>query len=340
MITKQTCLAISMFTCFASVWAQDNTQTQSGNATQVTSERQTHLVVVKGAEGTPEFGEQFKQWADQWADVASKAGATFFPIGDSEETNDLEQLKSTLESLPKEGTQPVWIVLIGHGTFSMGTAKFNLRGPDVSAQDLSTWLTPIKRPLVIVNCASSSGPFINQLSAQNRVIVTATKSGSQYNFARFGEHFANAIASMDSDLDHDEAVSVQEAFLRANSGVRDFYNAESRIATEHALIDDNGDGLGTPANMFRGIRPIAKAKDGAKLDGTFASRLTLSPTGKHLPLTDAEITLRDELESQLDQVRQKKEHMDPAEFDKIVEPILLKLAALYQRAEERVPSKK
>ena len=107
---------------------------------------------------------------------------------------------------------------------------------------------------MIVNCASASGPFVNRLSGENRIVVTATKSGTEHNYARFGEYFARAIASPDSDLDHDDEVSVHEAFLRASAEVRQFYETEDRILTEHALIDDNGDGKGTPASMFRGMR--------------------------------------------------------------------------------------
>jgi hypothetical protein len=34
--------------------------------------------------------------------------------------------------------------------------------------------------------------------------------------------------------------------------VAEFYEADGRLATEHALLDDNGDSLGTPADFFRG----------------------------------------------------------------------------------------
>ena len=60
--------------------------------------------------------------------------------------------------------EPLWLVLIGHGTFDGHTAKFNLRGPDVSATDLAEWLAEMKRPLAVINCASSSSPFINRLA--------------------------------------------------------------------------------------------------------------------------------------------------------------------------------
>ena len=205
----------------------------------------------------------------------------------------------------------------------------------MSAEELAQWLQPLERPVVVVNCASASGPFVNRLSGKNRIVVTATKSGTEQNFARFGKYFTEAIAAPDSDLDHDGEVPVHEAFLRASADVRDFYEAESRIATEHALIDDNGDGKGTPSTMFRGTRPNATAKDGAELDGKLASRVTLSPADTRLPFTDDELSERAELELSLDQLRLKKSQLEPQEYDRQLEALLLRLAKLYQAAEER-----
>ena len=104
-------------------------------------------------------------------------------------------------------------MLIGHGTFDGREAKFNLRGPDVTDVELADWLLPFKRPVVVINCASASGPFINRLSGANRVVVTATKSGNEINFARFGQYIAEAIADPRADLDKDGQVSLLEAFL-------------------------------------------------------------------------------------------------------------------------------
>ena len=235
----------------------------------------------------------------------------------------------------KEGNSPLWIVLIGHGTFTRGVAKFNLRGPDVSAAEFAAWLRPIQRPLVVINSASSSGPFINQLSGDGRVIIAATKSGTEQNFTRFGEHFVKAIAASDSDLDHDDQVSVLEAFLSASARVRDFYDSEARIVTEHALIDDNGDGKGTPATMFRAARAIGQAKDGAELDGMIAATISLSAKDDRLRFTDDESKRREAIESELRALRRRKAELSEDAYDRELEPLLLRLAEVYQMAESR-----
>lgn len=313
----------------------------SENNEPSTSSSSGQIVLVIGAEGTSEYGEQFTAWADQWRQLADRSGTPLLAIGDSEvnDKSDREQLQAAIESFAGQPMSPLWIVFLGHGTFTRGVAKFNLRGPDVSAEELAQWLQPHTRPVVVVNCASASGPFVNRLSGNNRIVVTATKSGTEQNFARFGKYFTQAIAAPDSDLDHDDEVSVHEAFLRAAADVRDFYEAESRIATEHPLIDDNGDGRGTPSTMFRGTRPNASAKDGAELDGKLASRVTLAPADTRLPFTDGELSKRAELESSLDQLRSKKTQLDPQEYDRQLETLLLRLAKLYQAAEERLVAK-
>lgn len=294
---------------------------------------QANIVLAVGAAGTEDYGKQFLEWTANWKTVAEKANAKLTIIGDSKgDSKDVDALEKAIKSLPADA--PGWIVLIGHGTYANKIAKFNLRGPDVSATQMAQWLKDCKSPIVLVNCASSSAPFINKLSGANRVIVTATRSGSEFNFARFGKYFAEAIVSADSDIDHDDEVSVHEAFLRASAEVKQFYEADARIMSEHALIDDNGDGRGTPANMYRGIRPIGKAKDGANLDGRKAKGFGLSPSGKSLALTQQQKKRRDEIENQLETLRLDKGNLSEQEYDEKLEPLMLELAKIYAAAEE------
>ena len=81
---------------------------------------------------------------------------------------------------------------------------------------------------------------------------TTTRSGGEQNFARFEVSISCYLSNADTDLDKDGQTSVLEAFLVASRQLSDFYDAEGRLATEHPLIDDNGDQLGTPLNGFGG----------------------------------------------------------------------------------------
>ena len=221
------------------------------------------VVLVTGAPGQEEYETAFGTWADRWEAATQAANAQLVRIGETANQDDREVLRQEPEKLEESNSSMVWLVLIGHGTFDGTRAKFNLHGPDVTAEELATWLEPLPMPLAVINTASASGPFVNRLSGRNRVIVTATKSGFEHNYARFGDYLSQAITDPEADLDKDEQVSLLEAFLAASSRTNEFYQQDARLVSEHALIDDNGDGLGTPADWFRGYRAVRTAKDGA-----------------------------------------------------------------------------
>ena len=300
------------------------------------------VVVVLGAEGEPEYGRQFATWADRWAEAARKGGARLVEVGRAgPPSDDKQRLQAAIDAEAKvnDPTRPLWLVLIGHGTYDGREAKFNLRGPDVSAAELAEWLKPVRRPLAVIDCASASAPFLNKLSARGRVVVTATRTGSENNFARFGDHLSASIADPAADLDKDGQTSLLEAYIAASHRVAEFYKTEGRLATEHALLDDNGDALGTPADWFQGTRATRSAKDGAPLDGARAHQwhLVLSPAEQALP---ADLRAkRDQLELEVESLRGKKASMPEDQYYARLEPLLVQLARLYDaRSEAPAPA--
>ena len=251
--------------------------------------------------------------------------------------SDRDRLRSALDSLVGSGSGAVWLVLIGHGTFDGREAKFNLRGPDLTDAELAGWLAPIKRPIAILDGSSSSGPFLAKLSAENRVVVTATRSGDEPNFARFGGFLADSIADPTADLDKDGQVSLLEAFLTAAARTAEFYKSKSRLATEHALIDDNGDKLGTPADWFRGVRATKRAKDGASADGLRAHQLHLVPSDRERSLPPDVRRRRDQLELDLAELRDRRTHLTEDEYFTQIEPLMLEIARLYAASTSQTP---
>lgn len=296
-----------------------------------TPSKADEMLIVIGAAGEEAYGSEFQEWQERWESIAKVARFEIKVIGAKEsDQSDRELLESELGKR-LEGETPLWLVLIGHGTWDGISARFNLTGRDVSARELAKWIRPSRRPLVIVNSSSSSGPFIDRLSGPNRVIVTATKSGTEQNYARFGGYFANAIAEVSSDLDHDDAVSVREAFLKAATETGFFYQQEGRIATEHAMLDDNGDKKGTRVELLRGTKALQGT---GTIDGDLAGRVVI-PVGADAPrFTPAQKTRRDELEMELRELRRKTADGETARFRSQVLPILKQLAELYRDAEK------
>jgi hypothetical protein len=294
-------------------------------------EERTTLIVVVGAPGEEQFGKTFAHSAELWEKAAREAGAKFVAIGlaPTNAVSDREQLKQTLATEPRDLSSDLWLVFLGHGTFDGREAKFNLRGQDLSATELADWLNPFRRPLAVIDCASSSGPFLAKLSATNRVIVTATRSGYEQNYCRFGQFISEAVTDAKADLDKDGQTSLLEAFLAASQRVAEFYDAEGRLATEHALLDDNGDRLGTPADWFRGIHAVKKTADGASLDGLRAHQFHLVRSEQERKLSPEARARRDELELRIAQWRESKSQMSEDDYYQELEKMLLEVARLY-----------
>lgn len=288
----------------------------------------TALIVV-GAPGEEEFGELFDHWAQQWNDACAKAAVKVTLAGGT--TNDFELIRTNLSRAAESQNDEFWLVLIGHGTFDGKEPRFNLRGPDLTATDLADWLKPIRRPIAIINCASGSGAFLAKLSATNRVVITATRSGYEQNFARFGGYISRAIADSHADLDKDGQTSLLEAYLTASRQVADFYKTEGRLATEHPLLDDNGDGLGTPPDWFRGIRAAKRARDGAALDGLRAHQFHLVRSDAEQKLTPEVRARRDSIELEIARLRDNKTGLPEDEYYRLLEPLLIELARLYEK---------
>jgi len=310
------------------------------------------VCVVIGAQGEVEYGEAFRAWAKRWQDAFqsnSTSQSTSFTLidGSSKQDSDVTDTNEDREKLIKwigeptvsEGLQRAserWLVLIGHGTYEPSKetsgARFNLRGGDVSPEMLVTAiqnstaesLSPTR--WIIVNCSSCSGPFLKALSAPNRIIITATKTGSEQNFSRFGDYFSKAIANPEADLDHDKCVSLLEAFLIAGKNTEKFYKDGGRLASEQALLDDNGDKRGTPATFFQGIRPLKAPSDNLELDGIQAKRIVLAAFDEADALSESQRIEVELIENKIETLRNRKMELSTDDYYRELELLFREIA--------------
>ena len=295
------------------------------------------VCVVVGAPGEDDYATGFAAAAKKWQDNCVVAGASCTVIGlddqkdaDPEKNSlDRDKLHDWITKLATDTTVPVWIIYLGHGTFDGKDARMNLRGVDVSAAEMAMWLKPVTRPLIFVDGGSASAPFINALSAPNRIIITATQSGQEVNYARFGEKFAEAINDPTADIDQDGQVSVLEAFVTAAKRTQNFYDENTRMATEHALIDDNGDKFGTPASWFEGLRLVQHARNNAAPDGDYAKLVALVASPEERALTDEDRAFRTKCEKQIEMLRQQKSSMAEDDYYRQLEQVLRALSSIY-----------
>ncbi|MEO8351340.1 MAG: hypothetical protein ABI680_06380 [Chthoniobacteraceae bacterium] len=299
----------------------------------LTAEPPPSAIIVTGAPGTDDYAETFPKWVAHWRKACETGNVAAVFIGEEKaDQSDREQLRLALESAARESHDPLWIVLLGHGTFNGQDAKFNLRGDDVSADDMAGWLKPFQRPIVFVGGFATSGAWLNPLAGKDRILVAATRNGGENNYSRFGGYFSKSIADPEADLDHDGQTSALEAWQDAARKTAEFYESEGRLATEHSLLDDNGDGIGTPADWFEGVRVVKKSKSGAAADGIRAHQIHLIPSPGERQLPPETRAKRDDLEIKLAQLREKKANLRPDEYYAQLEAIMLELARLYRSA--------
>ena len=285
------------------------------------------VMIITGAGGEKEYTELFAKWGVDLAKAFDGNAVEMVHITNKPEDIDgRKTVESTLKKWVEKPEGEIWILLVGHGTFDGKAAKFNLVGNDASDADFKHWLKPHRGPLVFINTSSCSAPFIRTLSGPNRVVATATKSGYEQNFCRFGGYMAAALGNAEADLDKDGAVSVLEAFLIASRQAGEFYRENDRLVSENALLDDNGDGMGTPADWFRGVRTQKKAKGKSSADGKL-SRLVfpvipLAEKGIPTPLRKKRLAI----EAKIETLRSLKKTLDAEVYYRDLEKLFLELA--------------
>jgi len=283
----------------------------------------THLLVVVGLAGDPEHGELFKKWGTTLAATATdRLGVPkdhVILLTDQQATRDGVVKAFATIAANAGADDTVTIVLFGHGTFANKSAKFNLVGPDMAAEDFAPLLATLKsKRVVFVNTASASAPFVEALSGPGRVIVTATRTGGEVYATLFGGPFVEAFALESADADRDGKVSILEAFEYAKTSVAASYQREGLLPTEHSLLDDNGDKEGS-------LEPSREAKDGrsAAVLNLGSMRQQALPADEKLRALYVE---RQALERRIDSLKLLKSGMDPEKYASELEKLATDLA--------------
>jgi hypothetical protein len=298
------------------------------------------VIVVTGAEGTADYGRDFSLWGDRWKRAAEEAGLVVQRLDQadsSNEVNDKDQLAKWIKEAGAIADRPLWLVYLGHGTYDRRSARLNLRGPDVSPEELQDWLAPLKRPLAVVLCSSASGDFLPALSGPDRTIITATKSGGELNYTKFGDFLSQSLLDPAADLDKDGQNSLWEVYLAGSRKTTEYYETQGLLQTEHSLLDDNADQQGTRADSFRGLQPIESATGGGQLDGRLSHQWHLVPTQDTNWPPDLK-RKRDELVLSVLSLRDRKASLEEDAYYLELEAILLELAKLTRRVEAMATS--
>jgi hypothetical protein len=305
------------------------TSTVAGQAPASAPSR-THLVLVVGAAGEPQFGDAFHRAATAIdsaararfgipaADVVWLADDTTRARGRIAGRSTRENVERVLGDVARRAApgDQVWLVLVGHGSSEGEASRFNLPGPDLTAADFARLLAPLARQTVaVVNAASASADFAKTLAGPNRAIVTATRSPSERNVTRFADHFAAALARPNADLDKDGGVSLLEAFTFAQRETARSYETQNRLQTEHAQLEDDGDGKASD-------KPATDAADGRLAASLVLGGVPASSDPRMGPL----VAKRRALELQVADLRRRRASLDSTAYWTQMETVLVDLA--------------
>lgn len=249
------------------------------------------------AEHQPLFRETsaaWKKWCEQSLQIPSDrlrllTAATETTPPEPSLSPTRENLAKTFQELAgqvREGDS-LWVFTLGHGNGDGQRAWLHLPGPDLSANDLAEWLNAIPcQEQVVWLTQASSGGWIKPLARDGRIVITATADDTEENETEFPQALVTAMALPPDklDADSDKHVSLLEVFQRAVQETQTRFDADKRLATEHAQLDDNGDGRGTEAdklaapeaNVVTNAPPTAPTAATARpADGAAARKLLL-----------------------------------------------------------------
>lgn len=291
-------------------------------------------VVIEGASGDPAYAAQHRAWVDALVSTlrnrcgieSSRLTVLTEDPRAGEARGTAENVKAAFARIATEARADdlVFVMLIGHGSGAGAAAKFNLVGPDLTVAEWAAMLQPIPARLAIVNSTSASVGFLAGLSGANRVVITATNSPAQVYHTVFPGAFIQALASSDADADQNGRVSLFEAFDAASRAVARHYEEAGRLATEHAVFNDTGDGA--PHDTASGAAGVVAGL--TYLDAVAAPRAAD-------PGLQALLVRQQALVDEIDVLRRRRPSMAAEDFDREFERLIVDLALVSRDVRRR-----
>jgi hypothetical protein len=274
----------------------------------------THFLIVGGLGGEPDYEQRFATYVRELEQICRTfAGDASRVTALAGKTASRAAIQAALEKLARAvgPSDALAVFLVGHGAFDGKDYKFNVPGPDMTAEELGALLdkVPAKRQLV-VNMTSSSGVCAEKLARGDRVVVTATRSGTERNATVFARYWVEALRDPVADTDKNESISALEAFKYTEDKVKRFYSDQKRLATEHPRLEGK----------------LASSFVLARMGGAAAA--AADPARRKL------LAQRESIEQQIDSLKLRKAAMPTEQYKKELEHLLLELARVQEALEQ------
>jgi len=281
-----------------------------------------YYVTVAGLGGEPDYEQRFTALAKDLDKLfkAAASDAHVYTFTGSDATK--AKLTDTLAQIAREAKpeDEFTLILIGHGSYDGEVYRFNLPGPDISGEDLALLCDRIaaKRQL-IVNTSSASGGSIGALQRAGRIVITATKTGTEKNATVFARYWVDALRDGSADTDKNETITALEAFIFADRKTAAFYESQKRLATEHPVFEDTG--------KKEAVRAASTESGEGQLAASFpVLRIGSAQKAANDPAKRALLDKKEELERKIDLLKYQKAAMSADDYRKQLSDALLELA--------------
>jgi hypothetical protein len=149
----------------------------------------------------------------------------------------------------------------------------------------------------------------------------------------FPEFLVEAFSSESSDLDQNGVVSLREVFQYASEHTARWYEDSGHLATEHPLLDDNGDKRGSRIVELTENNEGVNAGALYLMDADMLIQEALADSGDEILAALFEEQLA--VNRQISQLKTEKSNYSETDYLSKLEPLLIRLAEIAGEIEAR-----
>ncbi len=278
-----------------------------------------YYLVLTGLGGETYYDETFRGRAadlgESLARLNTGAGRQWILTSEQSNLEAIEALFAELKRQMQAGDR-LQLYLVGHGSYDGESYKFNIGGPDLTGQHLRELLASLPSgPQLVVSMTSSSGVLQELLADDQRIVITATRSGNERNAPVFGDYWVAGLGDSGADANRNELLSAGELYAYTLDQVARHYESDNLLASEHALVSD-----AEGANAF------------------VVSRLGLLASTQLSNASEALLQERLRLEGRIQQLIDRRSQLPESEYFDQLQSLMLELGRVQQRLDNELGS--
>lgn len=281
------------------------------------SQAAEYYFVASGLGGEDYYSDAFADRAALLAESLNLLNADsdnlYTLASDESSLEAIESVFTELDGRMREGDK-LQVYLIGHGSFDGEAYKFNITGPDLTGERLGELLDELPSGSQLVSVmTSASGALQELLSAENRVLITATKNGMEKNAPVFSAYWTAGLADAAADTNKNELLSAAELYQYSVDRVESHYSDDNLLASEHALISNE-----------------------SAADDFTVARVGVLASGQLSELAESLLSERTQIEENIQQLMSRRAEIPQDDYFDQLQELMLDLGRIQQRIDMEV----